>query len=91
MMPLLNFDRSVESEQSVQLVIHNIVSAISLEVSDNIDLTQKRRILGVECDILLLYRKNRIPFAVLEIKRTARTSLYGPSLRTIKAQKKIEG
>ena len=60
---------SVHSETDVQRFIYNILEAICGKVSNCISLCENRRICGVECDILLMYGDNCIPFAAIEIKK----------------------
>ena len=57
-----------DSETDTQSFILNLLRAISYE-NKEIKFVQNRRIIGIECDIVLLYGKNRIPFAVVEIKK----------------------
>lgn len=62
-------DMSVESETDVQRFIIGILESILRAIAKDVTAVQNRRITGVECDILLLHGKNRIPFAAVEIKK----------------------
>ena len=53
----------------VQSFIWEILQSIFRAISEDVSVVQKRRICGVEYDILLLFGKNRIPFAAVEIKK----------------------
>jgi len=68
--PYVPHDSSVDSETDVQMFILRILESISRSISSKeIHFAQNRRVVGVECDILLLYGKNRIPFSAVEIKK----------------------
>ena len=62
-------DGSIDSETDVQAFVLRILESLARCYSTKISFSQNRRITGIECDILLLYGKNRIPFSAVEIKK----------------------
>jgi hypothetical protein len=66
---------SVHSESDVVHVVNSIVSSVldGLGLKDLIRMAQNRQIAGIECDIVLLYGTQFIPFAVIEIKKPGPT------------------
>ncbi len=60
-----------DSEEKCSMTVQALLEAIITELGLNkiIEITQKRTLAGAECDILLLYIPNRLPFAALEIKK----------------------
>ena len=79
--PYVPRDSSVDSETDVQTFIRGVLESISGSFSKEVYFTQNRRIAGVKCDILLLYGKNRIPFAAVEIKKNGGGELCAGDLR----------
>ncbi|KAG7374347.1 protein kinase domain containing protein [Nitzschia inconspicua] len=56
-----------EVQGSVVYLLQTLIVALNL--SDYIDIVQNITLAGSECDILLVYRPNDLPFAVMEVKK----------------------
>jgi hypothetical protein len=65
-----------DSENKAQtLVVHLLESALSaLKVNKFVEVVANRTLAGVECDVLLSYKPNRLPFGTLEVKKPGSTA-----------------
>eukprot|EP00978_Attheya_sp_CCMP212_P009513 scaffold22488_cov40-Attheya_sp.AAC.3 len=63
--------KSIDSEQDVQAASAILVQSIirGLMLNQEIRLSQNRTVAGVECDIVLSYGTQKIPFAAIEVKK----------------------
>lgn len=67
----VNCDSESEPVKYVTLLLEAVLQGFGL--SDIIEVAMNRTLAGVECDILLIYKPNRFPFAPLEIKKPPNT------------------
>lgn len=61
----------VDSEGDAVYICRSVVKAVlmGLGLESKVDTVTTRTIAGVECDLLLIQRSNRLPFAVMEVKK----------------------
>ena len=64
-------DHKADSEASVLVAVSNLLTAVlrGMELHEVVEINHNRSLAGMECDILLSYEKNRLPFAVIELKK----------------------
>jgi hypothetical protein len=69
-------DTDCDSENCVLIMVTNFLKAVvsALNLTDVVQVVPTRTLAGVECDVLLVYKPNRLPFATLEVKKPGRTS-----------------
>jgi len=75
-----DLDVSCDSEIAAQSrVVQLLESVISgLKLNNMIEVVQNRMLAGNECDILLVHRTNRLPFAPIEVKKPGfRNKVFG--------------
>jgi hypothetical protein len=62
---------SCDSESAALFHVMRILSSVlvGLGLDRVVELATNRTLAGVECDILLLYKPNRLPFATVEVKK----------------------
>jgi hypothetical protein len=62
---------SCDSESAVLFHVMGFLSSVlvGLGLDRVVELAANRTLAGVECDILLLYKPNRLPFATVEVKK----------------------
>jgi hypothetical protein len=60
-----------DGKSKAQLFVYNLLTAIlkGLKLNGLIEISMSKSLAGAECDILLLYKPNHLPFAVLEVKK----------------------
>ncbi|KAG7339119.1 hypothetical protein IV203_025848 [Nitzschia inconspicua] len=56
-----------EAQGLVSYILKTLI--VALKLSDYIDVVHNATLAGIECDILLVYRPNYLPFAVIEVKK----------------------
>ena len=64
-------DDDCDSEASVVSRVKQLIDAVikGLKINDSVQTVQNRTLAGTECDILLVYKPNRLPFAIVEVKK----------------------
>jgi len=69
--PYLAPTHSCDSEGGVQNKVKMLIDAIlkGLKLDHIIEVVENRTLAGAECDLLLVYKDNRLPFAVVEVKK----------------------
>jgi hypothetical protein len=60
-----------DSESKAQFFVYNLLTAIlkGMNLRDFVEVSMNRTLAGAECDVLLIHKPNRLPFAVLEVKK----------------------
>jgi len=64
-----------DSEVEAQTFVNGLICAVlrGLKLDHVIEVVQNKTLAGTECDLLLVYKPNRLPFAVVEVKKPANT------------------
>jgi len=71
----LNHTINCDSEDRAQRHVVSIVESvlIALKLDNCVEAATKRTIVGTECDVLLIYKPNRLPFSCIEVKKPGKT------------------
>jgi hypothetical protein len=90
---------SCDSEQRAQKQVETILESViqGLGLKKVIEVVSNRKIGGIECDVLLVYRNNRMPFAGIEVKKPSnvpscnRVVFYGDELDATNSKIAVAG
>ena len=68
--------KNCDSEAMAVIRVVNLLESVlrGLNIDHFVEVTVNRTLAGTECDILLVYKPNRLPFAVLEVKKPANSA-----------------
>jgi hypothetical protein len=61
-------DSESDAQSHVKAIVQSVLRGLGV-----VELVGNRTLAGVECDILLLYKPNRLPFATVEVKKPGNT------------------
>ena len=63
--------RNVDSEMTVVMVVDQLVRAVlrGMNLDHLVETSHNKTLAGIECDLLLVHKTNRLPFAVVEVKK----------------------
>jgi hypothetical protein len=67
----INCDSESDAQSNVKAIVQSVLRGLGLD--SVVELVGNRTLAGVECDILLLYKPNRLPFATVEVKKPGNT------------------
>jgi hypothetical protein len=67
----VDYAESCDCEASAQRLVVNLLQSmlVGLGLNDFVGLVEHRTLAEMECDILLVYKTNMLPFAVIEVKK----------------------
>ena len=67
----INCDSEDRAQNHVVSVVESVLRALKLD--NCVEAATKRTIVGTECDVLLIYKPNRLPFSCIEVKKPGKT------------------
>ena len=75
--PFVEEGGNCDSESEAQHLVVCLLKAVlkGLNLDEIVEISQNRTLAGAECDVLLVYKPNRLPFAVIEVKKPANSEL----------------
>jgi hypothetical protein len=64
-------DNDCDSENDVRGRVEGLLRSVvtGLKLDDTIQVVTTRTLAGAECDVLLVYKRNRLPFGTIEVKK----------------------
>jgi hypothetical protein len=67
----INCDSEIHAQSHVVTILKSVLAGLKL--TDVVEIVLNRTLAGSECDILLVYKPNRLPFSAIEVKKPANT------------------
>ena len=67
----INCDSEDRAQNHVVSVVESVLRALKLD--NVVEAVTKRTLAGTECDVLLIYKPNRLPFSCIEVKKPGNT------------------
>jgi hypothetical protein len=67
----INCDSEAHAQSHVVTILKSVLAGLKL--ADVVEIVDNRTLAGTECDILLVYKPNRLPFSTIEVKKPANT------------------
>jgi hypothetical protein len=64
---MISCDSEQRAQKQVETILESVIQGLGLDKV--IEVVSNRMIGGIECDVLLVYRNNRMPFAGIEVKK----------------------
>ena len=73
--PFVRESKICDSEITAQHAVVELLQAVlkGMKIEDRVDIVEMRNLAGTECDVLLVYKENRLPFAVIEVKKPGKS------------------
>ena len=75
--PYVQDERKCDHEIDAQFQVLNLITSVlkGMRLDHQIEVCQNRTLAGVKCDLLLVYKPGRLPFAVIEVKKPGNSEL----------------
>ena len=73
--PFVRESKICDSEITAEHAVVELLQAVlkGMKIEDRVDIVEMRNLAGTECDVLLVYKENRLPFAVIEVKKPGKS------------------